>query len=150
MAEIETGGYPTGGSTDVQYVTDHLRQRVGTVERNLDALREQNSQTQAQLSGLRTESHGHTRDLHDIKEALSKHTGNSATDWKLVGMYLGLSVVILTLLFTPVYRDLLKIEEHVHQNDTTRLEQAYRNGRDDAMIGDLKREVEEWRRSDTN
>jgi len=132
------------------FVTDHLRQRVGTVERNLDALREQNSQTQAQLSSLRTESHGHTRDLHDIKEALTKHTGSSKTDWQVIGVFLGLAVIIATLAFAPVYRDLVKLEERAISDQELTVQQERDHGEFRSQLKLLEREMQQSKRSDSN
>jgi hypothetical protein len=123
-------------------MTEHLSERVSTVERNLDGLREANARTQAQLSGLATESAQHTRDLHDIKEALTSHQSESRTNWEVIGVWLGVAIVISTLAFAPVYRDLGKVEEEQHDRTSLIIEQAYENGKLEARVKALEERID--------
>lgn len=125
--------------TTAQNMTDHLSQRVTVVERNLDGLREQAAHTQAALSSLRTESAAHTRDLHDIKEALTANQQGSRTKWEVIAAWLGVAIIIATLAFAPVYRDLGKVERTVEERTKVLIDQAYRNGQTDEAIATLKK-----------
>ena len=123
-------------------VTEHLTGRVSAVERSLDVLREANAQNQASLSSLRTESAAHTRDLHDIKEAITSQQKSNKTDWQVVGVWMSVVIIIATLAFAPVYRDLGKLETRAVESEEYERELAYSQGQRDEAINELKRRLD--------